>query len=167
MIITIHTFNDLSFLVNTLSTFIVIMEQNLQNSKTRSQYNNKQQLHDAKQNTRTHVQTRNQHLSSFQENLLGHPQIKSANIGSVRISINSNLNKHFAKSTNDLTSIDNFTKPSTNNRITINIPPSLSNNEKKADTPNGILKNCGGTHLAAATHKGGSLHQKTITFGEK
>lgn len=81
------------------------------------------------------------------------PQIKPQSNGSVRISLNSHRN--LAKSTNDLSS--NFENLFANNRVTININ---GGENKKNDTPNGILKSGSNT-----THKP-LIQQKSITFGE-
>lgn len=89
----------------------------------------------------------------FKENLLNIPYIKPQSNGSVRISLNNNLSRNFTKSTNDLSSLENFSKSIGNRITTINIP----SNDK---TPNGILKNGSASHRQV-------VHQKSITFGEK
>ncbi|KAJ8967263.1 hypothetical protein NQ314_002991, partial [Rhamnusium bicolor] len=68
------------------------------------------------------------------ENLLSSPQIKPQSNGSVRISLSNGLSKNFAKSTSDLTGDFDV-----GNRVMINV-----NQEKKTETPNGILKNSTG-----------------------
>lgn len=87
------------------------------------------------------------------ENMLNGPQIQPQVNGSVTISL-SNGNK---TDNLNLKSVDNKS-----NRVTINI----CSMEKKADVPNGILKNGNGNHnFHNTTHKT-LVQQKSITFGE-
>ncbi|XP_019876324.2 harmonin isoform X2 [Aethina tumida] len=108
------------------------------------------------------------------ENLLlqNKEEISPQTNGSVRISLSNNLNKNLAKSTNDLSNNNVYEKTllakNPNNRVTININNLLAsqNENRKTDSPNGILKNSvnGGQNIANAQHKPLS-QQKSITFG--
>lgn len=92
------------------------------------------------------------------ENLLFSPQIKPLKNGSVRISLGQ-MSKHLAKSTNDLSSLNNLTK-AFSNKVMIN----LDTTEKKIYSPGGILKNTNGP--ACVTNHKPLVQQKSITFGE-
>lgn len=89
--------------------------------------------------------------------MLNGPQIKPQSNGSVTISLNNNLNKHFAKSTDNL---NQRYADGKSNRVTISI-----SSDKKAEAPNGILKNGNGNHNFHNSHKP-LVQQKSITFGE-
>ncbi|KAK5644117.1 hypothetical protein RI129_007962 [Pyrocoelia pectoralis] len=86
------------------------------------------------------------------ENILNNPQIQSQTNGSVTISLN-NASKRPET---------NFNNNNKSNRVTINI----CSMEKKADIPNGILKNGNGNHNFHNSNHKSLVQQKSITFGE-
>ncbi|CAH0561329.1 unnamed protein product [Brassicogethes aeneus] len=104
---------------------------------------------------------------SVENLLMAKEQISPQQNGSVRISLTKNL----AKSTNDLFNNNDYEKinlsksVSNHNRVTINI--NANNNERKVESPNGILKNTvnGNQSVVSSVHKTLSA-QKSITFGE-
>ncbi|XP_031338949.1 harmonin [Photinus pyralis] len=89
------------------------------------------------------------------ENLLNNQQIQPQTNGSVTISLN-NANK-LPESNFKLQDTSNKS-----NRVTINI----CSMEKKADVPNGILKNGNGNHTFHNSNHKPLVQQKSITFGE-